>query len=365
MNVMALASYPVEAAGTRYRLAQFVRPLHERGINMTIHPFLDGRIFGELYLRKSVARTAAGLIKSSLLRLRDVFSARNADVILIQREAMMFGPPLVEWLMTRAMQRPMVLDLDDATYVSYTSPTYGGVGKTLKWFSKTDDLIRWANTVICGNSSIAEYVSGKGAKAKIIPTVVDTDVFRPAENKMDGSAVVLGWIGTHSTFPYLQTVFPVLARLAQRHQISLKVVGAGRDDVSIPGVAVENLRWNLEREVADFQSIDIGLYPIDEAIYAGWASGKSGFKAVQYMAVGVPYVATPVGGSSELGEAGVTHLFAKTEEEWYQALEELIVNRDRRRAMGAAGRAHVTRHYALEDQADKLAEVLRQAATEH
>jgi glycosyltransferase involved in cell wall biosynthesis len=364
MNVMALASYPIEAAGTRYRLAQFVQPLQARGINMTVHPFLNGRLFEDLYSRKSFARTAAGLFKSSLLRLRDVFSARNADVILIQREAMMVGPPLVEWLMTRAMKRPMVLDLDDATYVSYTSPTYGGVSKTLKWFSKTDDLIRWAHTVICGNSSIAEYVSHKGAQARIIPTVVDTDVFRPAERKAQGPAVVLGWIGTHSTFPYLQTVFPVLEDLAQRHKIRLKVVGAGTDDVTIPGVEVENLRWNLEREVADFQSIDIGLYPIDEALYAGWASGKSGFKAIQYMSVGVPYVATPVGGSCEIGEAGVTHLFAQTLEEWYQSLEELIVKPDRRRAMGAAGRAHVTTHYALQDQADKLAEVLREAARE-
>jgi len=363
MNVMALASYPIEAAGTRYRLAQFVEPLQTRGINMTVHPFLNARTFEALYSRKSLARTAAGLFKSSLLRLRDVSSARNADVILIQREAMVVGPPLVEWLMTRALKRPMVLDLDDATYVSYTSPTYGGVGKTLKWFGKTDDLIRWAHTVICGNSSIAEYVSRKGAQARIIPTVVDTNIFRPGERKAEHS-VVLGWIGTHSTFPYLQTVFPVLENLAQRHKIRLKVVGAGTDDVTIPGVEVENLRWNLEREVADFQSIDIGLYPIDEALYAGWASGKSGFKAVQYMAVGVPYVATPVGGSGEIGEAGVTHLFARTPDEWYQALEELIVNPERRREMGAAGRAHATTHYALEDQADKLAEVLRKAARE-
>jgi glycosyltransferase involved in cell wall biosynthesis len=349
MEVMALTSYPIEAAGTRYRLAQFVQPLQARAINMTIHPFLDTRVFKELYLRKSWARTATGLIKSSLLRLGDVFSARSADVILIQREAMMFGPPVFEWLTTRAMKHPMVLDLDDATYVSYTSPTYGGIGKTLKWFSKTDDLIRWANTVICGNSSIAEYVTGKGTKATIIPTVVDTDVFRPAPRPADESEVVLGWVGTHSTFPYLQTVFPVIANLAQRHRIRLKIVGAGRDDVTVPGVTVENLRWSLEREVADFQSIDIGLYPIDEAIYEGWASGKSGFKAIQYMAVGVPYVATPVGGSSEIGETGVTHLFARTPEEWSKALEELIVNPGRRRALGAAGREHVTRHYALQD----------------
>ena len=365
MKVMALASYPVEAAATRFRVQQFVAPLAKRGIELTIHPFFDAKLFAEFYRRKSWPKTILGLVKSSLKRFADLWTARKADLIFIQREAMMFGPPLFEWLTTRALKRPMVLDLDDATYVSYTSPTYGGVGKTLKWFGKTDDLIGWANTVICGNSSIAEHVSSKGACARIIPTVVDTEVFRPAPREAVDSRVVLGWIGTHSTFPYLETVLPVVTDLARRHQIRLKIVGAGKDEVDMPGVEVENLTWKLDREVADFQSLDIGLYPIDETRYAGWASGKSGFKAIQYMAVGIPYVATPVGGSSEIGEAGVTHLFARNADEWYRALEDLIVNSERRRLMGAAGREHVTKYYALEDQADKLAEVLRKAAEDN
>ena len=90
----------------------------------------------------------------------------------------------------------------------------------------------------------------------------------------------------------------------------LKVVGAGRDEVSIPGVKVENETWEMGREVADFQSIDVGLYPLDASLYAGWAAGKSGFKAIQYMGVGVPYVATPVGASAEIG-GRLTQLFAR------------------------------------------------------
>ena len=362
MNVLALASYPVEAAATRFRLQQFVGPLADRGIALTIHPFLNSKLFEHLYVQGSFPRTAVGILKSACLRLADVMLARKADVILVQREAMMFGPPVIEWLITKALKRPMVLDLDDATYVSYTSPTYGGLGKALKWFSKTDDLIKWAALVTCGNRSIAEYVASKGVQARIIPTVVDTDVFRPAPHPSAVSPVVLGWIGTHSTFPYLKSIFPVLRELANKHQFVLKVVGAGKDEVSIPGVKVENATWEMGREVADFQSIDVGLYPLDASLYAGWAAGKSGFKAIQYMSVGVPYVATPVGASAEIGEAGVTHLFASTPDEWYGALETLIVNEGRRRKMGEAGRRHVVEHYGLPAQADKLSEALRAAA---
>jgi glycosyltransferase involved in cell wall biosynthesis len=362
MNVLALASYPVEAAATRFRLQQFVGPLADRDIALTIHPFINSKLFEHLYLQGSSPRIAVGLLKSAFLRLADVTLARKADVILVQREAMMFGPPVIEWLTTRALKTPMVLDLDDATYVSYTSPTYGGLGKALKWFSKTDDLIKWAALVTCGNRSIAEYVARKGVQARIIPTVVDTDVFRPAPRPSVAGPVVLGWIGTHSTFPYLESIFPVLRELATKHEFVLKVVGAGKDEVSIPGVKVENAMWEMGREVADFQSIDVGLYPLDASLYAGWAAGKSGFKAIQYMGVGVPYVATPVGASAEIGEAGVTHLFASTPDEWYGALETLIVNEGRRLKMGEAGRRHVVEHYGLPAQADKLSEALRAAA---
>jgi len=359
MKVLALASYPVEAAATRYRLQQFVEPLAARGVTLEVHPFLNSHQFKILYRRNALPATAIGLIKSAVMRIADLVIARKADVILIQRESMLFGPPIVERLIARGLKRPMVLDLDDATYVAYDSPTYGALGK-LKWFSKTDDLIRWASLVTCGNRSIAEYVASKGAKARVIPTVVDTRVFRPIQG--DRESLVLGWIGTHSTFPYLESIFPVLSRLAKEHHFSLKVVGAGREDIAVPNVRVETLPWELDREVRDFQSIDIGLYPIDTSLYGNWAQGKSGFKAVQYMAVGVPYVASPVGGSAEIGEAGKTHLFASTNDEWYRNLKLLIAGERLRHEMGAAGRQHAIEHYALEDQADKLVAALHEAA---
>ncbi len=362
MKVLGLASYPIEAAATRYRLEQFVGPLAERGITLTIRPFLDSKLFKRFYQRRALPRTAIALMKSLFRRLADVLLLNKAQVVLVQREAMIFGPPLIEWLVVRAFRRPMVLDLDDATYVSYTSPTYGKFGKAVKWFSKTDDLIRWARVVTCGNRAIAEYAESKGAKTLIIPTVVDTQVFLPARRSSHGP-VVLGWIGTHSTFPYLQTIFPVLQDLARTHRFKLIIVGAGRPDVSIPGVEVESLEWNLEREVQDFQGFDIGLYPIDPALYAQkWAAGKSGFKAIQYMAVGIPYVATPVGAIAEMGEDRVTHFQAATSDEWHEALKILVSDPQLREKMGTAGRRHVVQHYSLSVQADKLAEALYEAA---
>jgi glycosyltransferase involved in cell wall biosynthesis len=361
MKVLGLTSYPVEAAATRYRLQQFVGPLAERGLTLTIRPFLSSSTFATFYQRRALPRTALTLVKAALRRLSDVALLKQSDVVLLQREAMIFGPPVFEWLAVRVFKRPLVLDLDDATYVSYTSPTYGKLGKALKWFSKTDELIRWARLVTCGNRAIAEYAESKGALTRIIPTVVDTNVFVPRPRKSN-TPIVLGWIGTHSTFPYLQSIFPILQDLAKRHEFSVRIVGAGMSPMSIPGVKVENLEWQLEREVEDFQSLDVGLYPIDPSLYAKkWAAGKSGFKAIQYMAVGIPFVAAPVGAMAEIGEAGVTHFHATTADEWFQVLDRLLCDPELRSTMGASGRRHVVKHYSLAEQADKLAGALREA----
>jgi glycosyltransferase involved in cell wall biosynthesis len=362
MNVLGLSSYPVEAAATRYRLEQFVGPLADRGITLTVRPFLDSKGFEILYQRRALPHTALALMKSGLRRLKDLLLLSQADAVLVQREAMLFGPPLIEWLAVRAFRRPMILDLDDATYVPYTSPTYGRLGKALKWFSKTDDLIQWADIVTCGNRAIAEYAESIGATTRIIPTVVDTDIFRPV-HRMPQDLLVLGWIGTHSTFPYLKTIFPVLQELARTLRFKLRIVGAGEQRGNIPGVEVENLEWKLEREVEDFQSLDIGLYPIDPTLYAEkWAAGKSGFKAIQYMSVGIPFVAAPVGAMRDIGQAGVTHLQAVTNDEWQQSLKLLLSNPALRQAMGTAGRRYVVQYYSLSDQADKLAQALHDAA---
>lgn len=362
MKVLALASHPVEAAATRYRLYQFVEPLAEQGITLDVRPFLDSQQFKEFYKRAGSVHKALGLMRSALGRLGDIWAAGDADVLLVQREAMVFGPPLIEWLATRLARCPMVLDLDDATYVSYTSPTYGRIGSALKWFSKTDDLIRWAKVVTCGNRSIAEYVAGKGTRAVVIPTVVDTNRFRPSANGAR-ERVVLGWIGTHSTFPYLKSIFPALRELARTHPFRLKIVGAGEQLSELDGIEVENLAWSLEREIEDFQSFDVGLYPIDVDQYGReWASGKSGFKAIQYMAVGIPYVTTPIAACAEIGESGITHFCATTQDEWRESLAKLISEAGLRRRMGEAGRRHALEHYTVTMQAGKLSQALREAA---
>ncbi|HSY52287.1 MAG TPA: glycosyltransferase family 4 protein [Thermoanaerobaculia bacterium] len=357
IRVLALASYPVEAASSRYRIVQFIGPLTARGIDVTFSPFLDASLFAALYepgkLLPRLPRIAARILR----RWGALFRASVADVVFVQREAMLFGPPFIEWLTTCLLRRPLVLDLDDATWVPYTSPVYGRLATFLKWSSKTDHLIRWAHVVICGSPNIETYVRSRSAAAVIIPTVVDVRRFRPGDAGAR-SIPTIGWIGSHGTFHYLERLFPIFERLGRELPFRLMIVGSGQAEVRVPGVEVEYRPFRMEREVVDFQSIDIGVYPIadDE-----WSAGKAGFKAVQYMATGIPFVMSPVGVCATMGSPGQTHFAAVSDGDWLDALRSLVADAQLRSRMAAACRAFAEQHYDIDEQADALAVVIRNA----
>ena len=355
IRVLALASYPVEAASSRYRIVQFIEPLAARGIDVTFSPFLDRALFASLYEPRKLLPRLPRVAYRTARRLGSLIAAARADVVFVQREAMLFGPPLIEWLASAVLRRPLVLDLDDATWISYASPVYGRMATLLKWPWKTGRLIAMARVVTCGSPNIADYVRSRGAEAVVVPTVVDTRRFRPAAPRST-AVPTIGWIGTHGTYPFFERLIPIFERLAREIAFRLTIIGSGRGQIDVKGVEVETRPWRLETEVDDFQSLDIGVYPIaDDA----WSAGKAGFKAVQYMATGIPFVMSPVGVCAAMGVAGETHFAAVSDDDWLAALQRLIADASLRARMSIAARAFAERHYGIE----ALAAVIRGAAS--
>lgn len=355
MRVLALTPYPVTAAGSRFRLFGLVDHLARRGITLIVRPLLDESTFATMYLRAEWPRTAAGLMRGLTRRVGDIVRAHSADVVLVQRDATIVGPPVVEWLCTIAQGTPLVLDIDDAEYIGNAAGPYGWAARLARWPRKPVTLLRWASVASCGNETVAEYSRASGTPAVVVPTVVPTDLFCPRESFRRNGPCVIGWIGTHSTFRYLEAVLPSLQVLAKRHQFKLLIVGSGRRSVEVPGLDVQCVDWSLAREADDFRSLDIGLYPLADD---PWAHGKSGLKAIEYMATGVPFVASPVGAATSTGVEGTTHLCARHTGEWVDALALLLEDAGLRRDMGAAGRSHVLAKYTPELSAAALADAL-------
>ncbi len=350
-RVRALATYPVAAACTRFRIVQFIEPLRELGIDLELSSFLDDTLFSSLYTPQRLWKHLPRLAIRTAQRTLEAFLA-DANLVFVQREAMLFGPPVVEWLIARRM--PMILDIDDPTWMPFDSPVYGRLATLLKFPSKTNQLIDWADCVTCGSPNIAAYAESRGAKAMLIPTVVDTKKFAPRCGPHAGIPTI-GWIGTHTTYPFLRSLFPVFERLAREHRFRLLIVGSGESRIDIAGVEVISRLWHLDREIDDFQSIDIGVYPL---VTDEWTRYKSGFKAVQYMAAGIPFVMTPEGVCATMGIEGTTHFAATTPDEWYEALRRLLTDATLRSAAGAAGRTHAVENYDLQRAARVLASVI-------
>ena len=358
VQVVALSTFPLAAAATRFRIGQYLPLLSGDGVRVMLLPFLDETAYRDLYDRKAAAKTALRLLASLFRRLIQLPRILRADLVMIQREAMLFGPPWIEWLIARVARIPIVLDLDDATWIPLPSPVYGRLALWLKSPSKTDRLIRWARVVVCGNDTVAEHVRGCGTQAVVIPTIVDTKHFVPRTDDVHDVPVV-GWIGTHSTWKFVEPLLPILEQAAQSTPFRLRIVGSGCTSVTVRGVNVELLPWSLDREVLDFQSLDVGLYPMPEN---RWTAGKSGLKLIQYFATGVASVASPVGIVKEIGIAGTTHLNATSPDEWLAAVMYLLRDIAGRCSIAAAARRYAVEHYSITAFAANLTDVVRRAA---
>jgi len=359
LRVLALAAYPTQAAATRLRLSRLVEPLRLRGVEVEVRPFLDEQTFASLYDRSQWARTAMGTARAILSRLRLIASRPTYDVLFVQREAAFLGPPLSEWALGALRDVPMVVDLDDSTWVRYTSPTYGRAANLLKPPGKPLWLIRNAAMVTCGSRQVLAFVEGMGVPCRYLPTSIDLAALRPSPEREPGLLPVLGWIGSHSTWKYLQSIRDALVEVASKTGFILRTVGGAPEGMQIPGVQTECRAWSEEEEADFFRSIDVGLYPM---LDDGYSSGKSGLKSIQYMAAGVPFVISPIGEAASIGEPGRTHLAAASHDQWVTHLSRLLTDPLTRKAMGQAGRAYAEAHFSTDMVADTLAEVLHEVA---
>jgi len=250
---------------------------------------------------------------------------------------------------------PYVADYDDALFHRYDCHANPWVRRLLG--QKIDSVMRHAAIVIAGNNYLAERAYRAGAnRVEIIPTVVDTERYQPKQ-KAVGEVPIVGWIGTPQTSRYLKPLLPVFESLKNEMPVRFVAVGANPEDFE--GTPVEAWPWSEETEVESVQQFDIGIMPL---VDSPWERGKCGYKLIQYMACGVPVVASPVGVNLEIVVSDKNGLFADSVGEWDKALRTLInVDSEVRKRMGGAGRARVEEWYSVQAQASRLLNKLYEA----
>lgn len=352
MKVLFIVPYPTEGPSNRYRVEQYLPFLKEHGIHYCLRPFITSEFYKILYSKGNKIKKTAYFLSSCIKRLSDIIRVINYDIIFIHIEAFPFGPPLFE-RMFYSMKKPIIFDFEDAIYLP--SSDGGGRFGWLKFPQKFYSNIKMSSHIIVCNNYLKEKLYNYNSNITIIPTSINTDKFSVKNGKDLNNELIIGWIGSHTTLPCLNKIIPALQELSKRYKFTFKIVGGGRY-FEVSDVKVINERWTLEKDVENYQSLDIGLYPLPDN---EWARAKTPFKTIQYMSVGVPTVASNIGGNREIIQDGINGFLASTEDEWVDKLSLLIENPELRRRLGMAGRETVEELYSVKVNAPKYLEILK------
>ena len=346
MKILALTTNPIEGASTRYRILAYIPFLEKQGFTVDFHSFFPSKSLATVYSPGKILRKLYYVIQGFQERSSRL-KPHHYDLVLVHRELF----PLGLKVFLRRLYKigvPVVYDYDDAMFLPQRQ-SRGILGK-LENPNSVKEIMAMSNMVVAGNNYLAAYARQYNRNVRVFATTVDTERYRPRNHLNQSDHCTIGWIGSHTTVKYLNSLRSIFEILAKIHSFELKVVGADFS-LSVNGFQVRQQGWSLEREIGDFQSCDIGVYPLWDD---DWSKGKCGFKAIQFMAVGVPVVASDVGVNKEIIRDGVNGFLATSEREWCDKLLLLIKDPELRRKIGLAGRKTVEERFSLDVNAPKL-----------
>ncbi len=331
MKLCAIAK-GVDIPSSRIRVHQMAPYLARHGIELVVFPFP----------------------KSFTEQRRLLDALGDADVVLVHKEL----PTFLKGLWLRRIRKPLVFDFDDAVFLRkrLRKGTYFSHHR-MRRFKR---MLSIYDAVIAGNEFLADACRGGGLPLLVAPSPVPTDVPRASE-RAPNAVPRIAWVGLKSNLLYVRQLAEPLRELAKRLDYRLVVISDGALDAqSMGGVPIENVAWTLEGQERELARCDVGIMPLE--LDSPWSKGKCAYKLLQYMAAGLPVVATKVGMNAEVVAHEQSGSLVETDAEWVAALERLLRDRELGLRMGSAGRARIERDFSYETIAANWAEFLRRFA---
>jgi glycosyltransferase involved in cell wall biosynthesis len=279
------------------------------------------------------------------------------DAVLVNREATLIGPALVErWVMRQG--KPLIYQLDDPHYIPYRSPSNGWLSY-LKFFGKVKTLCRMSAVVLANSPSHVAFARRHNANVWEIPSVVDADLYsgwEPHGSRGNGR-VCVGWSGSPSTVGNLQVIRRPLEALSKRGDVELRFIGSR--DFGLPDIPHTGTEWRAETEVEDLRRLQVGLLPVP---LTPWTPHKFYLKSVQYMALGIPPVATPLGSNPLVIDDGKTGFLAADDPAWERLVSQLVEDAELREQVGKNAADVARQRYTLQANAERIVAAFRSAA---
>jgi glycosyltransferase involved in cell wall biosynthesis len=342
-KILVICPCPEDIApAQRLKYEQYFNSWGENGFDITVSPFFSDRLQQILYTKGNTLEKIYWVIRAYIKRFVEIFTLRRYDLVYIFLWVTPFGFPLMERIFT-TINPNVVYDIDDLIFMR----SLNGVNtKTdfIKGRRKPFLLMKRAKHVITCTPYLTEVAQKYNAEVTDISSTINTSTYQPVNTYKNDHKITLGWSGSHSTAPFLYLLKDVLLELNKR--IPFKLIVMGANEFTIEGLDIELVKWSVENEIATLQRFDIGLYPLP--LDNDWVLGKSGLKALQYMAVGVPVIATAIGANFRIIQEATTGFLVSSNNEWIEKIEFLINNPEQRQNIGLAGRENVVKNYSID-----------------
>jgi glycosyltransferase involved in cell wall biosynthesis len=351
-KLLVLCPHPENVApGQRLKYEQYFDYFRENGYTVTLAPFMTRPFWNIVYRKGHYLQKIFWTLYGYLRRIVDLLRLPFYDGVYIFLWVVPFGPAVFETLACW-LNRRVIYDIDDLVFLKPKSKANPFVA-IWKSESRITHLMRKAKHIITCTPTLDTFARRFNPNTTDISSTINTDVYVPANRYVNDGPLTLGWSGSHSTIKYLYLLKDILLDL--NREIPIKLLVIGDKEFHLEGPNVTALPWVEHSEVADLQRIDIGLYPLPDE---PWILGKSGLKALQYMALGIPTVATALGANFRIIEDGLSGFLVRTDEEWKARLHQLICDPELRRRMGARARERVEQFYSVRANRDTYLKIL-------
>lgn len=341
-SIYFLAASPLGTSPSqRFRFEHYLPVLRQHNIKYKVSPYFSQKGKRALYSTSNNLRKVYYIVMGAFKRMADMLRIARYDFVYVHREAAPIGPPVWEWVVAKVLRKKMVYDFDDAIWLPVIS-NYNKRFAFVKFFGKIAKICKWSYKVSVGNAFLQSYANRFNNNTVIIPTVVNTETAHNSLQKQDVSKPAVGWTGSFSTLMYLQIVLPVLQKLQDELDFTFYVIADV--DPCLPLKNYRFIKWNRETESTDLLNFHIGLMPLTDD---DLSKGKCGFKAIQYMAMGIPALVSPVGVNTEIVDEGINGFYCNSAEEWENRIRQLLKDSFLRIQMSKAAREKIEKNYSV------------------
>ena len=353
-KLLVICPYPQGVAPSqRLKYEQYFEAFMQDGWFISVKPFISAKFWKIIYQPGNILQKSWHTLLGYLDRFLLLFKIRNYEVVYLHLWGTPFGPPVYEFLVRKLAKR-LIYDIDDLVYLKNTESKAHPLVTWIKGRQKPIYLMKHADHVITCTPYLDEFVKKYNQHTTDISSTVDTRSRYQVVNQYNNkNALTIGWSGSLSTSKYFYLLENVFKKLRQSHQFKILVMGD--PNVSIDGMEIESIAWQADYEIEKLQEFDIGVYPLPDE---EWVYGKSGLKAIQYMALGIPTVATAIGANFRVIEDGKSGFLVKTEQDWFEKLSLLIESPELRRTIGSNAREKVEQQYSIDANKNRYLSIL-------